>query len=294
MSSSALFLVLAAALIHATWNYQLKKANAGRALWLLVYIITALVSIPALIAFDPDCFSRITPTGWLVICISAPVHTLYAVTLQTGYRKADYSIVYPTARGSGPMISVLAAIIILGNSPSLGGALGIVSILAGIVLLSLKGGGAQGAGKVRTGLIWGVLTGLCIAGYTFCDAWAVQQDTGLTPASFYFPSIALRVFCLAPFVIFSGSGMAQIRDVFADPVKRKALAIVTFGSPGAYILVLYAMTMAPLAYVAPTREVGMMVGVIFGAILLREKLSAVRLSGIAAMVMGVLLIALSK
>jgi len=295
MSISALFLVLAAALIHATWNYHLKKASAGRALWLLVYAITALVSIPALLIADPECFSRITPSGWLVICISAPVHTLYAVTLQTGYRKADYSIVYPTARGSGPMISVLAAVLILGNSPSLGGTLGIAAILAGIVLLSLKGGSSEGgASKVRTGLIWGTLTGLCIAGYTFCDAWAVQQNTGLTPSSFYFPSIALRVFCLAPFVLFSPDGIAQVRDVFADPVKRKALAVVTVGSPGAYILVLYAMTMAPLAYVAPTREVGMMVGVIFGATLLKEKLSAVRLSGIAAMVLGVLLIALSK
>ena len=82
MSITALVLVLLAALIHATWNYHLKKANAGRALWLLVYIFTTLISIPALVIADPECFSRITPTGWLVICISAPVHTLYAVTLQ--------------------------------------------------------------------------------------------------------------------------------------------------------------------------------------------------------------------
>ena len=295
MSITALVLVLLAALIHATWNYHLKKANAGRALWLLVYIFTTLISIPALVIADPECFSRITPTGWLVICISAPVHTLYAVTLQTGYRKADYSIVYPTARGSGPMISVLAAVLILGNSPSLGGALGIASILCGIVLLSLKAESPEGGrSKVRAGLVWGTLTGLCIAGYTFCDAWAVQQNTGLTPASFYFPSIALRVVCLAPFVLLARDGMGQIRDVFSDPVKRKALAVVTAGSPGAYILVLYAMTMAPLAYVAPTREVGMMVGVLFGAALLKEKLSPARLAGIAAMVSGVALIALSK
>ena len=64
------------------------------------------------------------------------------------------------------------------------------------------------------------------------------------------------------------------------------------GSPGAYVLVLFALTMAPLAYVAPAREVGMMAGVVLGAVLLKEKLSAERLAGVAAMVAGVVLIGL--
>ena len=130
--------------------------------------------------------------------------------------------------------------------------------------------------------------------YSFCDAWAVQQATGLTPYTFYFPSIAFRTVLLAPVVFASKGWRQEARRIFSEPVARRALAVVTVGSPGAYLLVLIALTFAPLAYVAPTREVGMMVGVVAGALLLRERLSALRLSGIAAMVLGVVLIGLSR
>ena len=144
---------------------------------------------------------------------------------------------------------------------------------------------------MHTGIFWGLLTGVCIAGYSFCDAWAVQRDTGLTPASFYFPSIVVRAIVMTPFMLAMKDWREQVRSIWKNPVSRRALWVVTVGSPGGYILVLCAMTMAPLAYVAPTREVGMMVGVIVGAILLKEHLSLTKISGLVAMVAGVLLIA---
>ena len=201
MPLTALCLVLASACLHATWNYQLKKADCGKELWLLVYLITAAVSLPLFLIFDADAFTRITPTGWLVIALSAPIHVFYAVILQTGYHKADYSVVYPTARGTGPLITILAAVVVLGNTPSLIGWGGITAILVGIVLLTLKGQSRDTTGRIATGLFWGSLTGCFIAGYSFCDAWAVQQETGLTPFTFYFPSIAVRCLVMGPVVI---------------------------------------------------------------------------------------------
>ena len=292
MSAAALLLVLSAALIHAAWNYHLKKAAAGRIFWLLCYTLTSLIVMPVLLLFQFDAFRDITPVGWLVICLSAPIHVLYSQILQTGYRKSDYSVVYPTARGTGPLISVLAAVLILGNTPSAVGWLGIAAILGGIVLLTMKPGSAADSRRVRTGLFWGGLTGCCIAGYTFCDAWAVQQATGLTPLTFYFPSIVMRIFWLAPFVLLGSDWKADARAILTVPVKRKALGVVTVGSPLAFVLVLYAMTEAPLAYVAPAREVGMMVGVVAGALLLKEHLSLTRTLGAAAMVTGVMLLAI--
>ena len=76
--------------------------------------------------------------------------------------------------------------------------------------------------------------------------------------------------------------------------KRKALFCTSIGSPGAYILVLFALTLAPLSYVAPGREIGMMVGVVVGALLLKESLTPKRISGAALMVLGVVLIGLAK
>ena len=294
MSLTALVLVLTAALVHATWNYFLKKANATRPFWWLVYIITAVITVPALFIYDPQALSNITPIGWLVIALSAPIHVIYGQVLQIGYKKSDYSIVYPTARGTGPLITVLCAVLILGDRPSFWGWIGIVLILASIVLLAMphKQDKQTQDLRIRAGIFWGFLTGCFIAGYSFCDAWAVQQETGLTPMSFYFPSIAVRAIVFAPFIMMHANWKAESKEILTTPRLQKALAVVTVGSPLAYLLVLYAMTIAPLAYVAPSREVGMMIGVVLGGLLLRERLSVTRLAGVIGMTLGVILVGL--
>ena len=294
MSLTALTLVLTAALVHATWNYFLKKANATRPFWWLVYIITAVITVPALFIYDPQALSNLTPIGWLVIALSAPIHVIYGQVLQIGYKKSDYSIVYPTARGTGPLITVLCAVLILGDRPSFWGWIGIVLILASIVLLAMphKQDKQTQDLRIRAGIFWGFLTGCFIAGYSFCDAWAVQQETGLTPLSFYFPSIAVRAIVFAPFIMMHANWKAESKEILTTPRLQKALAVVTVGSPLAYILVLYAMTIAPLAYVAPSREVGMMIGVVLGGLLLRERLSVTRLAGVIGMTLGVILVGL--
>lgn len=294
MSALALLLVLTAALVHATWNYFLKKANATRPFWWLVYIITAIITVPALFLYDPDSLKNITPIGWLVIALSAPIHVIYGQVLQIGYKKSDYSIVYPTARGTGPLITVLSAVLILGDRPSFWGWIGIILILGAIVLLAMpqKTDKNTQSLRIRSGIFWGALTGCFIAGYSFCDAWAVQQTTGLTPMSFYFPSIVVRALVFAPFIIMHANWKEESKEILTTPRLQKALAVVTVGSPLAYILVLYAMTMAPLAYVAPSREVGMMIGVVLGGLLLKEKLSTTRLMGVIGMTLGVILVGL--
>lgn len=294
MSALALLLVLTAALVHATWNFFFKKANATRPFWWLVYIITAIITVPVLFLYDPDSLKNITPIGWLVIALSAPIHVIYGQVLQIGYKKSDYSIVYPTARGTGPLITVLSAVLILGDRPSFWGWIGIILILGAIVLLAMpqKTDKNTQSLRIRSGIFWGALTGCFIAGYSFCDAWAVQQTTGLTPMSFYFPSIAVRALVFAPFIIMHANWKEESKEILTTPRLQKALAVVTVGSPLAYILVLYAMTMAPLAYVAPSREVGMMIGVVLGGLLLKEKLSTTRLMGVIGMTLGVILVGL--
>jgi drug/metabolite transporter (DMT)-like permease len=294
MSLTALALVLTAAMVHATWNYFLKRANATRPFWWLVYIITAVITVPALFIYDPEALRNITPVGWLVIALSAPIHVIYGQVLQIGYKKSDYSIVYPTARGTGPLITVLSAVLILGDRPSFWGWIGIALILASIVLLAMphKQDKQTQELRIRAGIFWGVLTGCFIAGYSFCDAWAVQQSTGLNPMTFYFPSIAVRALVFAPFIMMHANWKQESVEILTTPRLQKALAVVTVGSPLAYLLVLYAMTMAPLAYVAPSREVGMMIGVVLGGLLLRERLSITRLSGVIGMTLGVILVGL--
>lgn len=293
MSVISLCLVLAAAFVHATWNYYLKKANANRTFWWVVYWLTALVTIPILLIFKFDEFLQVSSVGWLVIALSAPIHVCYGVVLQQGYRHSDYSIVYPTARGMGPLISVLAAIVFLGNEPTLWGSVGIISILLSIVLLTIPGFSPDSTLKsisIKKGILWGSLTGLFIAGYTFCDAWAVQQSTGLTPITFYFPSLLLRALIFTPFILAKSSWREEVKELWFCERIRKSLFIVSVGSPLAFILVLYALTLSPLAYVAPTREFGMMIGVIMGGLFLKEPMTITRVLGVIGMTFGVVLI----
>ena len=96
------------------------------------------------------------------------------------------------------------------------------------------------------------------------------------------------------FILKKDNWKEEVTRILTTSRLRKSLAAVTVGSPGAYLLILYALSLAPLAYVAPAREVGMTAGVIAGAVLLKEKLSLPRLAGIALMVSGVVLIGLSR
>lgn len=198
MSLTALCLVILAALVHATWNYFLKKANANRSFWWVVYCITAIVTVPALYFYNPHAFDNITAIGWLVICLSAPIHVCYGVVLQQGYKKSDYSIVYPTARGTGPLISVLAAITFLGNTPTVWGWLGIVSILVAIVLLAMPSqeGDARNL-RVKEGVFLGNAHGAIHCGLYLLRCVGCAASNGLDATHLLFPihSCSLFGFC---------------------------------------------------------------------------------------------------
>ncbi len=100
------------------------------------------------------------------------LHMGYSLTLQAGYRVSDLSLVYPLARGTGPLLSFLAATFLLNEPAGLVSVLGVLLIVGGILLVS---GLASEAHKApRAGIALGMLTGVFIAGYTINDGWAVK------------------------------------------------------------------------------------------------------------------------
>jgi multidrug transporter EmrE-like cation transporter len=119
MTISALALILAAAVIHATWNFLNKHAGGHATFTWLVAILSALLYAPATITIIEVWQIQI---GFVTIGImagSAALHTAYFVLLNQGYRVGDLSLVYPLARGTGPLLSSLAAIVFLGERPSI-------------------------------------------------------------------------------------------------------------------------------------------------------------------------------
>lgn len=285
MNGDALSLVLLGALLHTFWNVFAKKAAGGLAFTWLFGLVGIVLAGPVGVFLWMTTAPQLNGAAMLAVVASGLLHVVYLLALQRGYRESDFSVVYPLARGTGPLFSVLGAVCLLGELPSTWGWFGIVSILSGIFLISgLPSVFSNPTAKLKAGLFWGLSTGFCIAIYTVLDGWAVK-NLAISPVLFYILGMAVRSIVLAPFAL-------QQREELAVQWRTNTRYIVAIGvlSPLAYTLILLAMTKAPLSYVAPIREVSMLLGIVLGAQFLREAISPTRLIGAGCMVTGIVLL----
>lgn len=262
MSLTAFFLVLAAAVCHATWNLCVKRINGGAELvWLFSIISCALYLPAAIFIFITEEFTF----GWLefgFVIGSSLLHLGYFSLLQAGYRKGDLSLVYPTARATGPVLSVSFAVLFLGEVITLQVAAGATLIIFGV--LSLTGGFGKRSRNLTSSLAFGIGTGIFIGGYTVWDAHAVAVLL-IPPLVLDLASILCRMTILTPVAI---RRFDLVKSHWRDH-KGSVLVIAIF-SPLAYILVLYAMTFTPVVYVAPLRESSVLLTVLMGSMILGE------------------------
>jgi drug/metabolite transporter (DMT)-like permease len=285
LSAAALALVLAAAVCHAGWNLALKKARGnGLAFFAVLGILEVAVwSIPvALLTPDIGDFSP----EWLVaMAVSAAIHMAYFLLLLKAYKSADLSLAYPLARATGPLLSVLAAIIFLGESPSGIALVGALLIIAGSTWIGLSGARVSGIGQSQLkGIAFAVLCGMMIAAYTVWDQQSVTRFA-IPVLIFYWGSILMRIAMASPAL---WTERHTISTWFWHDLR--VLLVVAVLAPLAYILVLVAMTLAPLSLVAPAREISILLGVIVGAKLLQEGQMLSRLGAATMMVAGIVLL----
>ncbi|MGH7809543.1 MAG: EamA family transporter, partial [Candidatus Binatia bacterium] len=220
-----------------------------------------------------------------MIAGSAALHTGYIVLLNQGYRIGDLSLVYPLARGTGPLLSSIAAIMFLGERPSVIAVLGALLIIGGVIVLT--GNFAQlNARNSRTAVGYALITGIFIAGYTLWDKQAVSRFA-IAPIVLDWGANLIRSLLLTPYaLIYSDHTVNEWREH-----KWEAVAIAIL-IPLSYILVLTAMSFTPVSYVAPAREISILVGTAMGARLLSEGDAPRRLGAAGAMVLGVVALAI--
>ena len=285
MTITTFFLVVLAALLHASWNLLAKKSGGGAAFVILGNAVVMAVYTPIFLLWwwnSPSLVADISIKQWLATAVSAAVHLVYSLTLQRGYQLADYGVVYPVARGTGPLLSSIAAIVFFGEAVNLFSGLGILAIVAGIFVLA---GGLRmlksSTERSRAGLRWGAATGLFIALYTALDGYSVKF-LALSPLLLQYFSSCLRMVFMSPMFI---RNRREVREEWRKNGKY-ALGIGAI-SPLAYILVLYAMQTAPISHVAPLRELSMLFAAALGARLLKEEQLQEKLLGAALMVLGV-------
>ncbi|MEF9965649.1 MAG: DMT family transporter [Comamonas sp.] len=293
MTLHAFTLIIVAGIIHAFWNIVAKKAGGDARFSLFTSVLNAVVWLPVGWWVGKDVVPLWGATEWAFVSASALLHIFYFITLLRGYRVADLTVVYPLARGSGPLISSMVAVLFLGEHLSSLGALGIAAVVAGVFLIAggpamLRAATRPGAGEARErtlkGLYYGLLTGLFIAAYTVVDSYAVKVVM-LSPILLDYMGNLVRVVMLAPLGVMNWAETQRLWRL----QWRFALVVAIF-SPMAYVLVLYAVQTAPISHVAPAREVSMLFAALIGGKLLGEGDRLLRIAG--ALLIGVGVVAL--
>ena len=287
MSTIALAMVLLAALCHAVWNLAAKRVREGGYAFVWLYDL-ASVALWAPLALGVLVASGIglSPTLLLATLVSGVLHIAYQLTLQTGYARADLGIVYPVARGVGPVLSMVAAILLLGERPGWLAAAGALVVVGGIVVVA-TGRSAAGRHGTRAGVAWGAATGLAIAAYTLWDSFSVTVLEA-PPVPYFVISCLWQVVLLTPRLL--RGHRESVRPVLSRHWREIALVAVL--SPLAYVLVLTAMRTAPVSLVAPARESSIVVGSLLAWWLFKEPDLWRRLLGAGIVLGGIVLIAL--
>ncbi|MDA1128960.1 MAG: DMT family transporter [Chloroflexi bacterium] len=290
MTALSLILVLLAAVAHASWNLLLKRsADPEIFAWCLLVSATVLLAPLGitLLWFNPVGL----PGLWFVLA-TVGLHVFYFSLLSRGYARGDLSLVYPVARGMGPMLVPALAVIFLDETIKPLAITGIAAIIGGIYTISWWGNFHQVLRRPllflrSAGMIYAVLTGLTIAAYSIIDKEGVGH---IQPILYmYFLSLGTAVM-LAQYILVR-KGFASVREEWhsnAGPITVAGLLTFT-----AYGLVLTAFSLSQVSYVAPAREVGIVIGVLMGVYLLKEPFGGGRLLGSSFIVGGLVLIAFS-
>ncbi len=283
MITIAVGMSLAAAAFHGTWNVLVKVSGDPIATFRRATLVAGLV---ATIAFVPAWLllgrPSLNPAAAGFCLVSSLLETLYLWLLSAAFRRGELSAVYPIARGSAPLLSVLVGLAVLGERLATVQLIGVGLLLLGILAVTLS----QAGGRAT---LPALLTGVAIAAYTTIDRVGVRLTEPWIYGWLLFTLMAMEL----PISLWVAARMGLYRapDPYSGPTWRQAVIIGAFFLAG-YVLVLFALSFAPLAVVAPVRETAVVAVAVWGVWRLRERSrTTIKLSGAVATLAGVALLA---
>jgi uncharacterized membrane protein len=281
----AFLLILFAATAHATWNFLAKRFAENEQLIWFASVLEILSLIPFVAWAVAAHGLPASPMALLFLLATGVLHLLYTEFLVRGYRTGDFTVVYPLARGSAPLLTFAGALVFLHERASVTAVLGALLISLGIVLAS---GVASSMHKVtsRASLMWGIATGVTIACYTIVDAYSVTKLM-IAPLLVEYAETSFRA------LVLSGKAWNQRATLRAELSRCWFAALyIALLFPASYIAALSAMKLAPVSHVAPVREMSMMIGMYLGARFLQEEDAMRKVIGSALIAGGVSALAL--
>lgn len=287
MTTTTLALVLASAVIHATWNLWIKQIGPTTKSAPLMWALTGISSLifgPLVIVIVARGAWRPESMTWMWIVGSAVIHVVYFLLLLRGYRTADLSLVYPVARGTGPLLAMLGAIVILGERPTALSVTGAVCIVTGVLVLTWRSPLSNEV-RLAPGIRYGLATGVLIAVYTLWDGWAVKREH-IPPLVFYWAGEVVRLVLFTPTAL---ANRDDLRTLWAT--HRLRVVGIAALSPLSYILILIALRDGSVSHIAPAREISILIGAYLGGRVLGEGERSRRLVAGVAFVAGILALA---
>jgi drug/metabolite transporter (DMT)-like permease len=282
-----IILILLSALIHAIWNLQLKRSR-DKTLFSYLYILSAiLLYTPVFILTVPGTILQWE--GVVAAITTGTIYCFYFLLLARSYSGGDLSMSYPVARGVAPLLTLVWAVLLLGERPSITGLFGIGVIVASIYLFHPpRGAGRDLVDRMFTPAFAAALgTGLSISAYSTVDKVGVSF---ITPYIYIYLTFSVAAILLTPFYL-RRYGFRAIGDEIRFEWKR-ALMVGLMCIYG-YLLVLFAMELVQVSYIIPLRSTSILFAVILGFEVLDEEKSSRKVLATVSMVAGVLLIAFS-
>ncbi|MBU6422983.1 MAG: EamA family transporter [Chloroflexota bacterium] len=284
MTGIAVGLVLFSAFIHATWNLLAKRVEGGTAFLWLVYLTSATVYSPLALAVIVVAHPVVGAAGIGFMAGTVFLHTAFFALLAAGYRAGDLSLVYPIARSTGPFVATIGAIVLYAERPTPLALAGGLAIVVGAVFLTGDPRRIRAAGSGRA-VGFALLTGLTIATYTLWDKHAVSA-LAIPPLLYDWSRNLGQTLLVAPLAL-----RQRERLGLHWRVHRREVIGVAVLSPLAYILVLTALSVSPVSYVAPLRESGILIGALMGTRILAEEGGRRRVVAAATMAAGIVALA---
>ena len=286
-------LVAASALLHVAWNVRLKTAGDPLRAAAIGMLAGSVVILPvSIVVWLSSGAAPLPPEGIALGLGSGVFEAAYFILLAEAYRRGDLSVVYPLARGTAPLLLVAVGVILLGERLGPAGWVGVAFLLAGFLALQRPWQALRaraGGKRPDAAIAFAIATGVMIAGYTSLDRLGTRQIEPAVYASILWVSGAVLLVIWVAVV--AGGGLLS-----GGSEQNRRAAVGGVLTLAAYLLILFALSVAPLTAVAPLRESATVIVATWGAVRLGEATSrgdaTRRIGASAVIVLGALLLAL--
>jgi len=274
--------VVAAAFFHALWNFSARKVTGNLVIIWLALFTGCLFLLPGIVVLASlgkiHLWLPSSAVGYVIA--TGIIHGIYFGLLSRTYEKGEISVVYPILRGSGIVLTAIVAWLILKEEISPVGLTGICLVFSGILLMGipfLRRGGEVDQYRLA------LCVGVSIAAYSLVDKVGVSK---MTPILYIWFMFLIAAIVLLPTVMKQHKG--EILNTTRSNIGY--ILLIGVGSIGTYLMILFALQLAPVSYIVAAREFSVVIGALLGVIFLRERMTLLKATAIICITLGLLFI----